>query len=105
MKELSTENVKHVATLARLEIQPEDEKAFVQHMNKVLGYVELLGEVNTDGVKPFFSPSKEHLELYSEAYATHADTIRESLGADEVLKNAPSKHQNQFAVEAVIEEN
>jgi aspartyl-tRNA(Asn)/glutamyl-tRNA(Gln) amidotransferase subunit C len=105
MKELSVENVKHVANLARLEIQPEDEQTFVKHMNTILKYVEQLGEIDTNGVKPFFSPAKEHLDMYSDSFATRADAIKESLGADVILKNAPSKHQNQFAVEAVIEEN
>lgn len=105
MKELSTENVKHVANLARLEIQSGDEQKFVQHMNNVLKYVELLGEVDTENVSPFFSPAKEHLELYTEAYLTHEDVPWQSLGAEEILKNAPVKQQNQFAVEAVIEEN
>ena len=105
MKVLSAENVKHVAHLAKLEIQTEDEKKFVQHMNNILNYVEQLDEVNTDGIEPFFSPAKEHAEMYSEIYATHPDVIRESLSVDEVLKNAPSKQHNQFSVEAVIEEN
>ncbi len=104
-KKLSTENVKHVAHLARLEIPAEDEVKFVEHMNKVISYVELLGEVDTDGVQPFFSPAKEHVELYTTEFATHVDDSRPSLNVDELLKNAPSKHQNQFAVEAVIEEN
>jgi aspartyl-tRNA(Asn)/glutamyl-tRNA(Gln) amidotransferase subunit C len=105
MKELSPENVKHVAHLARLEIKPEEELSFVQHMNKILSYVESLKEVNTEGVDPFFSPAKEHLEMYLEEEITHPDIIRESLGAEAILRNAPSKHQNQFSVEAVIEEN
>jgi aspartyl-tRNA(Asn)/glutamyl-tRNA(Gln) amidotransferase subunit C len=105
MKELSTENVKHVAGLARLEITSGDEKVFVQHMNNVLKYVELLDEVDTNGIEPFFSPAKENLSLYTNEYRTHPDEIRPSIEADRILKNAPSKHQNQFAVEAVIEEN
>ena len=105
MKELSTENVKHVANLARLEIKQEEELSFVQHMNKVLSDVELLMEVKTEDVTPFFSPAKEHLEMYSEEQMTHFDIVRESLGAEAILSNAPSKHQNQFSVEAVIEEN
>lgn len=105
MKNLSTENVKHVANLARLEISASEEGKFVEHLNKVLGYVELLSEVDTDNTPPFFSPAKEHLELYVDEFATHVDVIQPSLGAEAILQNAPSKHQNQFAVEAVIEEN
>jgi aspartyl-tRNA(Asn)/glutamyl-tRNA(Gln) amidotransferase subunit C len=105
MKDLSTDNVKHVAALARLEIPSGDEAAFVKHMNNVLKYVELLNEVDTKDVAPLFSPVREHLEFYSEDFNTHVDEVRPSLDAESVLKNAPSKHQNQFAVEAVIEEN
>jgi aspartyl-tRNA(Asn)/glutamyl-tRNA(Gln) amidotransferase subunit C len=105
MKELSVENVKHVASLARLEISSTDENEFVQHMNNILHYVELLNEVDTDGVAPLFSPAKEHLDLYLEELMTHPDEVRPSIEADSLLQNAPSKHQNQFVVEAVIEEN
>lgn len=105
MKDLTPDYVKHVASLARLEIPASDEQKFVKHMNNVLAYVELLSEVNTTDTKAFFSPAREHLAAYTPEFLTHPDVIRPSLDADEILKNAPSKHQNQFAVEAVIEEN
>ena len=97
------DDVKHVAKLARLQIPREQESVFVDHINKVLEYVDQLSEVETENLLPFFSPAKEHVHLYQEQ--TRPDQIRESLGADLILRNAPSSFQHQFAVEAIIEEN
>jgi len=49
---LSEEQVRHVAKLARIELTDDEVERFGAQMSKVLGYVEKLSEVNTDGVVP-----------------------------------------------------
>jgi len=51
-KKISSEEVEHIAELARIELSGEEKKKFSDELSDVLGYVEQLQEVNTDGVEP-----------------------------------------------------
>lgn len=46
----------HLASLARLELTPDEREAMTQDLVRVLGYFEQLGEVNTDGVEEMQRP-------------------------------------------------
>jgi len=48
---LNDEQVRHVAKLARLELSDEDVTKFGGQLNKVLGYMDILKEVDVDGVE------------------------------------------------------
>ena len=50
--EVTREDVLRVARLSRLHIESGKVEAFTQQMRAILGYVNLLGEVDTDGVEP-----------------------------------------------------
>jgi len=47
---LSEEEVRHIAKLARIELTEEEVRKFTVQMGGVLEYVEVLQEVDTDGV-------------------------------------------------------
>jgi len=47
---LTTEQIKHIANLARLELTTEEEEKYGQQLSAVLNYVDKLSEVNTDKV-------------------------------------------------------
>lgn len=49
---LSKEQVKHVAKLARLDLADDEAVRFAGQLSDVLSYMEILEEVNTDGVDP-----------------------------------------------------
>lgn len=48
---LSEENVRHIAKLARLHLTDEEVARFGGQLTKILDYVAVLGEVDTDGVE------------------------------------------------------
>lgn len=48
---LSEEEVKHVAKLARIDLGDSDVKKFSGQLSDVIGYMDILKEVDTDGVK------------------------------------------------------
>lgn len=50
--ELSKEQIQHIATLARLELTEEELEKYGGQLSAVLGYIEQLQEVNTDGIEP-----------------------------------------------------
>ena len=65
-------------------------------LNNILGWVEQLGEVNTDGVEPLTAVIDQKLRLRDDQ-VTDGD-IRE-----DVLANAPQAQHGFFAVPKVIE--
>ncbi len=102
---VTSEQVKHVGKLAKLEIKDSEVEAFKEHLQKVLDYAQELAEVNTDGIEPLFSPVYENIDIYTkdESYQ-RKDEIKESLANEAILRNAPEKSQGQFKLNAVIEE-
>ena len=93
---VNTEQVRHIAKLARIAMSDADIEAMVPELNKILGWVEQLGEVNTDGVEPLTAVIDQKLRLRDDA-VTDGD-IR-----DAVLANAPEAQHGFFAVPKVIE--
>ena len=93
---VSPEQVRHIASLARIAMSDEELERLVPELNNILGWVEQLGEVNTDGVEPLATVVDQKLRLRDDA-VTDGD-IR-----DDVLANAPDAQHGFFAVPKVIE--
>ena len=89
-------DVEQVARLARLELTAEDKELFAGQMVAILGYVEKLKELNTDGIVP-----TSHAVPMENAF--RADVVRPSIGLEKALANAPEKTGTFFVVPKVIE--
>lgn len=48
---LTTKEIEQIATLARLELSEKEKKMYAEQLSVVLDYIEMLNEVNTDGVE------------------------------------------------------
>jgi len=68
----------------------------VPEINNILGWVEQLGEVDTDGIEPLATVVDQKMRLRDDV--VDAGNIR-----DEVLANAPEAQHGFFAVPKVIE--
>jgi len=93
---VSPEQVRHIAKLARIAMSDEELERLVPELNNILGWVEQLGEVDTDGVEPLTAVIDQKLRLRD-------DVVTEGNIRDEVLKNAPDAQHGFFAVPKVIE--
>jgi aspartyl-tRNA(Asn)/glutamyl-tRNA(Gln) amidotransferase subunit C len=93
---VSPEQVRHIAKLARIAMSEEELERLVPELNNILGWIEQLGEVDTDGVEPLTAVIEQKLRLREDA-VTDGD-IRE-----DVLANAPAAQHGFFAVPKVIE--
>ena len=71
-------------------------EAFVPELNKILGLVEQLGEVDTSGVAPLAAVIPNNQRLRD-------DVVTDGDIRDRVLKNAPQAEHGFFAVPKVIE--
>jgi len=93
---VSSEQVRHIAKLARIAMSEEELDRLVPELNNILGWVEQLGEVNTDGVEPLTAVIDQKLRLRD-------DVVNDGGVQDDVLANAPEAQHGFFAVPKVIE--
>ena len=93
---IDTETVKRVAFLSRLKIDDAKIEATKKEFNKILSWIEELNEVNTDNVEPLISVNDTTLRLRD-------DKITDGNYQEAVLKNAPDKEYDYFAVPKVVE--
>ena len=93
---VSTEQVRHIARLARIAMSDEEIERLVPELNNILGWVEQLSEVDTGGVEPLTAVIDQKLRLRD-------DVVTDGNIRDEVLANAPEAQHGFFAVPKVIE--
>ena len=74
----------------------EELDRLLPELNNILGWVEQLAEVNTDGVEPLTAVIEQKLRLRD-------DAITDGNVRDDVLANAPEAQHGFFAVPKVIE--
>jgi len=93
---VDTNTVRKIASLARIAVTDGEVEAMTGELNNILGWVEQLGEVATDGVEPLAAVIPNHLRL-------REDLITDGDIRDGVLANAPQAEHGFFAVPKVIE--
>ena len=93
---VTNEQVRHIARLARIAMSDEEIARIGPELNNILGWVEQLSEVNTDGVEPLTAVIDQKLRLRD-------DVVTDGNIRDEILANAPDAQHGFFAVPKVIE--
>ena len=88
--------VRRVAGLARIAVTDAEADALVPDLSAILGFVEQLAEVDTEGVEPLASVMPIALRLRD-------DVVTEGGNRDAILANAPQAEHGFFAVPKVIE--
>jgi aspartyl-tRNA(Asn)/glutamyl-tRNA(Gln) amidotransferase subunit C len=94
-QQISPEQVRHVAKLARLALSDEKIEKFAPQIEAILEYVAKLNAVDTSGVEPMAHALPIHNVL-------REDVVGPSLPLEEVLKNAPETDGPFFKVPKVI---
>ena len=93
---LSENEVAKVARLAHIAVPPAELPAMTAEVNGILGWIEKLQAVNTDGVEPLVSVSGMTLPL-------RKDEVTAGGQAAEIVSNAPESLENFFVVPKVVE--
>jgi aspartyl-tRNA(Asn)/glutamyl-tRNA(Gln) amidotransferase subunit C len=94
---LTREDVEKVALLARLKLSDEELALMTSQLGQIVGYVEQLGELDTDEVEPM-----AHAVEVTDVF--RPDELRESLPRDAALANAPKADGECYLVPAVLGE-
>jgi aspartyl-tRNA(Asn)/glutamyl-tRNA(Gln) amidotransferase subunit C len=93
---ITQNDVEQVARLARLTLAPEELERMTSQMDAILGYVDKLNELDTEGVE-----ATSHAVPMTNAF--RADENRPSIGIERALQNAPQSADDCFTVPKVIE--
>ena len=85
-----------IAHLARLSLDETQSAEYAQSLNKILGMMESLKNINTDDVEPLKSP-------FDHPQPLRADVVSESNHRDEYQAVAPATEAGLYLVPRVIE--
>ncbi|HEY8339818.1 MAG TPA: Asp-tRNA(Asn)/Glu-tRNA(Gln) amidotransferase subunit GatC [Egibacteraceae bacterium] len=94
---LSTEDVRHVARLARLALSDDEIESLRGQLSDILAYAEKVGEVATSDVPP-----TSH--AYPLRNVWRDDVPQPSLPPEEALSTAPLAEDGRFQVARIVEE-
>ena len=93
---IDEEVVLKIAELAQLEILPEHMQEYVDSLGNILGLVEEMQSVDTDGVEPMSNPLDGTQRL-------RADKVSETNQRDQLQVFAPENLQGLYLVPRVVE--
>ena len=88
--------ISELARLAKLNFDEESSKDMQGDLNKIIGFVDKLSEINTENIEPLIYMSDEVNVLRKD------DTI-ENISQEDALKNAPKKDSDYILVPKVID--
>jgi len=94
---VTKDEIHYVANLARLQLKDEEAENLKEDMNKILGYMEKLRELDTSDVEPLEHVSDETSSTFRE------DKAKEPISHEDALRNAPDADSDYFRVPRVIE--
>lgn len=93
---ITTDTIKKVAHLSRLELKESDIASLENRLSSILTWVEQLDQVPTDDVEPMFS-------VHLDEMPTREDKVTDGQCADDVLSNAPASALGMYSVPKVVE--
>lgn len=88
--------IRHVATLARLELTDEEAVRYQEQIGQILHYIDVLGWHDLEGVEP-----TSHALPVLDVIRT--DEARPGFSQAEALANAPRRALDQFQIPKVLE--
>ncbi len=93
---ISEEEVRYIATLARLRFDDDEQRQLAHEMSDILRYMEKLNELDTSAVPPM----SHVLDLVN---VVRKDECAPRISHEEALQNAPDTDGSYFRVPRVIE--
>jgi aspartyl-tRNA(Asn)/glutamyl-tRNA(Gln) amidotransferase subunit C len=90
------ETVRRVARLARIAVTAEEAERMTGELNRILGFVEQLNEVDVTGVEPMTSVIPMEIK-------ERQDVVTDGGKPADIVANAPATAENFFLVPKVVE--
>ena len=93
---MDTETVKRIAHLARIDVADSELEPLADELGAIIGWVEQLAEVDTNGVEPMTSVAEATLPR-------RPDEVTDGGLGDGVMANAPEHEKGFYTVPKVVE--
>ena len=93
--EITSEMVDRLAHLAKLKFSEEEKKELKTDLERMIGFVEKLKEVDTSGIEPL-------LHITDAVNVLREDEVKQTISKQQALLNAPLTDGNFFKVPKVI---
>ncbi len=87
--------IEKLAQLSMLQFEDAEKEAIKADLQKMIGFIDKLKELDTTGVEPL-------MHMSSEVNVLRDDVVGNMLSCEEALKNAPHHDKNYFKVPKVI---
>lgn len=94
---LSKDEVRHVAMLARLGLEPGEEEFYSEQLSGILIHIDRLQQLDTEAIPPT-------AQVVPVATPLREDEPRPGLSQEEALANAPATVDGRFRVPSIQEE-
>ncbi len=95
--QIDSELLTKLETLSHLRVADDKKEEIMRQLTDILGYVENLNELDTEGLDPFFSMLEGGTPMREDV------THKEENVAREILAHAPMAEEDFFIVPAIIE--
>ena len=97
---LTPDDVRRLARLARIAIEPAEEAAVLERLNRVLGLIEQMRAVDTTGIEPMSHAGDPRLP---QGQRLRPDEVRETDRRELYQSVAPAVEEGLYLVPKVIE--
>ncbi|MDR0396531.1 MAG: Asp-tRNA(Asn)/Glu-tRNA(Gln) amidotransferase subunit GatC [Oscillospiraceae bacterium] len=94
--ELTDAITRGVAKLSGIRLSDEETAAMTRDLGRVVGYFDLLNELDTRGVEP-------RAHVLQRVNRWREDAVEPSADRDELIANAPSRHDGYVAAPKTFE--
>lgn len=93
--DITDKTVDEIAHLARLQFEGAEKEAIKGDLNRIIGFMEKLNAVDTEGVEPL-------IYMTDEVNVLREDVTESTISQKDALKNAPDKDSDYFRVPKVL---
>lgn len=100
---ISDHDVVRIAKLARIELTTQQIEQSRHELNGILGLIEKLQSVDTSGIEPMAHPLEAHQDIHLRLRPDAAAATNTEAQRDQLMQNAPARHDGLFLVPTVIE--
>lgn len=98
MSNITQKEVEHIAELARIKLTEKEKDKMTKELGAILGYIDKLKEVNTEGVEPI-----AHITGLTDIFRNDEPSDLGRVEPEKLLKEVPARQDNYVKVKEVFE--
>lgn len=94
--QITPDLIKYLEKLARITLSEDEEKKVGNELQDILSYIDMLNELDTDGVE-----AMSH--CFPVTNVMREDEVAPSMSPDEIVANAPESQDGYFVVPKTVD--